>query len=85
MLSFRNFQFDPQLVGYYNILNRFQDQLVNGVRYLDLRVLLDSDEEKFYLVHSFEGGEFWKEMEGVVEFVQQHPTEILILDMNHIY
>lgn len=61
------------------------DQLLYGVRYLDLRVLLDSDDGNMYLVHSFEGGEFWKELEGVSEFVQNHPAEVLILDMNHIY
>ncbi|KAL5268089.1 hypothetical protein ACHWQZ_G002070 [Mnemiopsis leidyi] len=61
------------------------DQLCFGVRYIDLRVFLDRDTNIKYLVHGFEAGELFEELENVLKFVQLHPGEIVILDMNHIY
>ncbi|XP_063683239.1 PI-PLC X domain-containing protein 2-like [Bolinopsis microptera] len=61
------------------------DQLRLGVRYIDLRVFLDSNTNTKYLVHGFEAGELLVELESVAEFVENHPEEIVILDMNHIY
>ena len=48
-------------------------------------MFLDCDTNIKYLVHGFEAGELLKELEGVVKFVENHPGEIVILDMNHIY
>ena len=63
----------------------FQDQLALGVRYIDLRVFLDRNTNTKYLVHGFEAGELLVELESVAQFVENHPEEIVILDMNHIY
>jgi hypothetical protein len=48
-------------------------------------VFLDHDTNTKYLVHGFEAGELFTELESVQEFVETHPSEIVILDMNHIY
>ena len=55
------------------------------MRYVDLRVFLDSDTNTKYLVHGFEAEELFKELGNILEFVDTHPSEIVILDMNHIY
>ena len=73
------------VIGYVIILAILQDQLCFGVRYIDLRVFLDRDTNIKYLVHGFEAGELFEELENVLKFVQLHPGEIVILDMNHIY
>jgi hypothetical protein len=67
----------------YNIT--LQEQLKLGVRYIDLRVYYESKSKTMYLVHSFKAGELFKELESAQHFVDKFPTEIIILDMNHIY
>ena len=56
-----------------------------GVRYIDLRVFLDTDINEFFLVHSFEAGTLRDEIKAIGDFVLSHPTEVIIVDMNHIY
>lgn len=60
-------------------------QLKMGVRYIDLRVFLDTDINEFFLVHSFEAGTLRDEIKAIGDFVLSHPTEVIIVDMNHIY
>ena len=55
------------------------------MRYIDLRAYLNETDNEMYLVHGFEAGELMKELEGVAEFMKSHRSEVVILDMNHIY
>lgn len=61
-----------------------REQLEHGVRYLDLRVYLD-DDNIFYLIHGLEANPFYEELAAVKDFVECNPTEVVVLDMNHIY
>lgn len=61
------------------------EQLKLGIRYIDLRVYNDRKTRKQFLVHSFEAGELFGELESIAEFARTHPGEVLILDMNHLY
>ena len=56
-----------------------------GVRYIDLRVILDKDTDTFFMVHGFESAPLLDELRIIADFILKHPSEVLILDMNHIY
>lgn len=60
-----------------------QDHLCLGVRYLDLRIYRDGN--TFCLVHGFAANELFGEIDNIAQFVESHPSEIVILDFNHIY
>eukprot|EP00116_Pleurobrachia_bachei_P001778 sb/3462040/ len=61
------------------------DQLNLGIRYIDLRVYLDGDDDTFYLVHGFEAMPLFTELNNIAAFIKEQQSEIVILDMNHIY
>ncbi len=59
------------------------DQLQAGIRYLDLRVsLVDST---YVLGHVLVCGTLDDALQQVLMFTQQHPSELIILDVNHLY
>jgi len=59
------------------------DQLQAGVRYLDLRVsLVDST---YLLGHVLVCGTLDDALQQVLMFTQQHPSELIIVDVNHLY
>jgi hypothetical protein len=59
------------------------DQLRAGVRYVDLRVsLVDST---YLLGHVLVSGTLEDALLGVLTFTRQHPGELIILDVNHVY
>ena len=61
------------------------EQLVAGIRYLDLRVLHRELDGLFYFVHGQFAGEVLKELLLVKSFLQEHPKEVVLLDFNHFY
>jgi hypothetical protein len=59
------------------------DQLHAGIRYLDLRVsLVDSN---YVLGHVLVCGTLDDALQQVLMFTQQYPSELIILDVNHLY
>lgn len=57
-------------------------QLNNGIRYLDFRVCFF--QSHFYLCHALIGDRLQKALQQINRFAQQHPSEIIFLDINHI-
>ena len=59
------------------------DQLQAGIRYLDLRVsLVDST---YVLGHVLVCGTLDDALQQVLTFTQQYPSELIIVDVNHVY
>lgn len=59
-------------------------QLEAGIRYFDLRVVLE-DDGHFYFCHGLEGTDVEISITAVRDFVAANPKEIVILDFNHLY
>ncbi|MCX7120617.1 MAG: phosphatidylinositol-specific phospholipase C domain-containing protein [Gammaproteobacteria bacterium] len=60
------------------------DQLNNGIRYLDFRVDLFQDGH-FYLNHALLSVRLYDALQQIQTFTQQHPGEIILLDINHVF
>ena len=60
-------------------------QLRRGIRYLDLRLCGGSDVDSMYTCHAMTGEKFTDVVEQVKSFVSAHPSELVIMDMNHWY
>lgn len=59
------------------------DQLHAGIRYLDFRVsLVDST---YVLGHVLVCGTLADALQQVLTFTQRYPTEVIIVDVNHVY
>ena len=65
------------------------DQLMNGARYLDLRVSQGIDDKTgkmtFFLIHTFVVSYLETALDDMVRFLQAHPTELLLLDIGVYY
>ena len=59
------------------------DQLNNGVRYLDFRVC--NFQSHLYLCHALISVRLKDTLQQIQTFVQNNPSEIILLDINHIY
>ncbi|CAH0388634.1 unnamed protein product [Bemisia tabaci] len=60
-------------------------QLLNGIRYFDLRVSKKNDADGFYFVHSSYGAKINEELKTINVFLEDFRHEIVILDFQHIY
>lgn len=60
-------------------------QLRRGVRYFDLRLCGGSDVQSVYTCHAMSGEKLVDIVQQVKSFVTDHPSELVILDMNHWY
>jgi GGDEF domain-containing protein len=66
------------------------EQLHIGIRYFDLRVCRTTDpatapKSPFTFTHGLLGGSVRHDLEEINEFLNKHPTEIVLLDFNHFY
>jgi hypothetical protein len=61
------------------------DQLMSGVRYLDLRVARHAESGKYYTCHGVYCADMSNVMHEVDAFLSDHPREIVVLDFNHLY
>ncbi|CAF0870263.1 unnamed protein product [Didymodactylos carnosus] len=61
----------------------FTEQLMNGIRYFDLRVCLKNDQ--FYFVHGLLGDTVIHGLNEIKEFLDKYDKEIVLLDFNHFY
>lgn len=60
-------------------------QLQRGTRYLDLRLCGGNDVDSVYTCHAMAGEKFTELVMKIRQFVQQYPSELVIMDMNHWY
>jgi len=68
-------------------------QLKGGIRYFDFRVSIEeaADDNReyypggFYLVHSMRGAKLQDALNSVRDFCREHPREIVLIDVNHMY
>lgn len=66
----------------------FLAQLNAGIRYLDLRVCYQSQQNAYVLCHAFYGAPLAELFSDIRQFYQQGPEyahEILLLDVNHVF
>ena len=61
------------------------EQLLSGIRYLDLRVAYRAEDKKIRVVHGLFGWTIDQVLDEVNRFVANYPKEIVILDFNHFY
>ncbi|KAH8352793.1 hypothetical protein KR084_006392 [Drosophila pseudotakahashii] len=59
------------------------EQLQLGVRYFDLRIA--QKDEKFYYCHGLFAMEIFEPLEEIRQFVDSHPEELVVLDLQHFY
>lgn len=62
-----------------------KQQLMDGIRYLDLRVVYRDSNKSYYTVHGLYSEKIDDVLRQVKEFADRHPREIIILDFNHLY
>ncbi|VVC93247.1 unnamed protein product [Leptidea sinapis] len=60
-------------------------QLLIGIRYFDLRLATKTGVESFYFTHGVYAGEITEPLHQIMEFVDKHPGEVVILDLQHFY
>jgi hypothetical protein len=60
-------------------------QLAAGVRYLDLRFIPDPLGRRFVSTHGFGGAGLETILEEIAAFVEDHPQEIVVLDLQHLF
>ncbi|KAF0694386.1 Aste57867_14726 [Aphanomyces stellatus] len=60
-------------------------QLEAGIRYLDVRVQVSPDGTSMRLCHSICGIDLDDFLDQVKGFLDAHPLELVVLDVNHIY
>lgn len=61
------------------------EQLLSGIRYLDLRVAYRAESKQLHILHGLYGWTIDQVLEEVNRFVANFPKEIIILDFNHFY
>lgn len=64
----------------------FTEQLNNGIRYFDLRIIKRSDTGSIHFVHGLHSRKTVAEyLKDFRKFLDEHQKEVVILDFNHIY
>lgn len=61
------------------------EQLLSGIRYLDLRVAYRAEDKHIRILHGLYGWTIEQILAEVNMFVAKFPKEIVILDFNHFY
>eukprot|EP01105_Mastigella_eilhardi_P006860 TRINITY_DN18370_c0_g1_i1.p1 TRINITY_DN18370_c0_g1~~TRINITY_DN18370_c0_g1_i1.p1 ORF type:complete len:334 (+),score=58.76 TRINITY_DN18370_c0_g1_i1:38-1003(+) len=61
------------------------EQLMRGVRYLDLRVSYERDKQDIFIVHGMLADPLRKVLSAVAAFSDEHPSEFVVVDINHFY
>lgn len=60
-----------------------KDQLENGIRYLDIRVVVRNNQ--ILVAHGLYGGDLFSYLTEINAFLNENPFEIVILDFQHFY
>ena len=56
-------------------------QLMIGIRYLDFRVI--TIDNKVLIAHRFKGGQFKQYLQEIQTFLDEYPTEVIIIRVDH--
>jgi len=59
------------------------DQLISGIRYFDIRI--GKLEDKYRLLHGLYGAELFSILDDMNSFLDNHASEIVILDFQHMF
>jgi hypothetical protein len=62
-----------------------QELLKSGVRYFDMRVSYNEEEETYYTVHNYFSTPLDLVLSQIKQFLEEHPTEFIIIDLQHAY
>ncbi|XP_059057879.1 PI-PLC X domain-containing protein 3 isoform X2 [Achroia grisella] len=62
-----------------------KQQLLIGIRYFDLRLATKKDENHYFFTHGLYAEEISKPLQQIRDFVDSHPGEVVILDLQHFY
>ncbi|XP_022121691.2 PI-PLC X domain-containing protein 3 isoform X1 [Pieris rapae] len=60
-------------------------QLLMGIRYFDLRLATKTGSDHFYFTHGVYAGEITEPLHQIKDFINSHPGEVVILDLQHFY
>ena len=60
-------------------------QLLNGIRYLDIRVAPDPSTSEPRCLHALYGVTLSSVLDAAKSFIHDHPREVLLIDINHAY
>lgn len=63
----------------------FRDQLQLGIRYFDLRISTWKGKESLYFVHGLFCCSVIQGLKQILQWLQEHPKEVVLLDFNHFY
>ncbi|XP_046577041.1 PI-PLC X domain-containing protein 3-like [Haliotis rubra] len=63
----------------------FADQLKAGIRYYDFRIASKPGSEDTYFIHCLYGSKVEASLQEINGYLEEHPTEVVILDFNHFY
>jgi hypothetical protein len=58
--------------------------LEQGVRYFDIRLTYNQEKEAWYTAHTYFSTPFDEVLSDIKQFLDQHPGEFLILDIQHV-
>lgn len=76
--------FNPIIKKWAKTQNKtITEQLELGIRYFDIRV--EEYNNVYYTVHSLLSYPLYNILNEILIFVQQHPTEKILVDVNHLY
>lgn len=64
---------------------KIYEQLVAGIRYLDIRVAFREIDKEIRIVHGLYGCPISEIFVDIEKFIEEHPKEVIILDFNHFY
>eukprot|EP00474_Spongospora_subterranea_P009471 CRZ09929.1 hypothetical protein [Spongospora subterranea] len=90
---------DPSIARYFHLpgfptivrrwakcqTSSIRDQLLNGIRYLDVRLSCDTDNGRMFLCHAVCFISFDDFCTQLIDFSDSHPSEIILVDVNHVY
>ena len=62
-----------------------EEQLHQGIRYFDMRIAYDPDDNSIRFIHMLWGKKIEEEIDKIDIFLKKHPGEVVILDFNHFY
>ncbi|MBU1145624.1 MAG: hypothetical protein KJ971_07195 [Firmicutes bacterium] len=61
-----------------------EDLLNHGVRYFDIRLTYNDSKEAWYTSHTYFSLEFYPILETISVFLEDHPGEFILLDIQHV-
>lgn len=66
-------------------VSNLTELLQKGVRYLDVRLSFHPNEQEWYSTHNYFSRPFNQDLAELGDFIADHPGEVIILDLQHIY